>query len=77
MLHARPQQAARVLRHVLGRAEINVAALHAHGQAGVGHGAHRLGGELHHALDGFERGLGPDRAVQADHVDRPVDPCRG
>ncbi len=39
--------------------------------AGVGHGADRLGGELHHALDGFERGLGTHGAIDADHVHRP------
>ena len=41
------------------------------GKPGVGHGAHRLGGELHHPLDGFERGLGAHRAVEADRVHRP------
>ncbi len=70
-LHARPQHTARVLRHVLRRAEIDVAALHAHRQAGVGHGAHRLRGYRHHALDGFEGGLGTHRTIEADHVHRP------
>ena len=70
-LDAGPEQAARVLRHVLGRAQINVAAFHAHGQTGVGHRAQRLGGVLHHALDGFERGLGADRAIEADGIHRP------
>ena len=69
--HARPQQPPRVLRHVLRRAQIEVAALHPHRHARVRHGAHRLGGECHHALHGFQRGLGTHRAIDPDHVGRP------
>jgi hypothetical protein len=71
ILDAGPQHAPRVLRHVFRRAEIHVAAFHARGQPGVGHGAHGLGRVLHHALDGFERGLGADGAVEADYIHRP------
>ena len=61
----------RVLRHVFRRTQIEVAALHAHRHARVGHGADRLGSERHHALDGFERGLGTHRTIDADHIGGP------
>ncbi len=40
--------------------------------ARVGHGADRLRRELHHPLNGFEGGLGADRAVEPDDVGRPL-----
>ena len=68
--HAGPQHAARVLRHVLGRAQVEIASFDFGRLAGIGHGAERLAGQALHALERFEHGLRADRAVQADHVGR-------
>ena len=65
------QESARVLRHVFGRAQINVAAFNGRRQPGVGHRAERLRGVRDHLLDGFEHHLRTGRAIQPDHVHRP------
>ena len=69
--HARPEQPPRILRHVFRRAQIEVAAFHAHRNARVRHGADGLGGECHHALDGIERGLRAHGAIDPDDIRRP------
>ena len=70
--HSGQEETARVLRHVLGRAEIQIAAFDGGRQAGIGHGAERLGGVADHFLDGFEHHLRTGRTVQADHVHRQI-----
>ncbi len=69
--HAGQQKASGILRHVLGRAQVEIAALHRRGQSRVGHRAERLLGIGDHLFDGFEHHLGARRTIQADNVHRP------
>ena len=59
-----------VLRHVLGRAQIDVAAVDAGGESGVGLGAEWLTGIRSHLFQGLEHHLGSGGAVEPDHVHR-------
>ena len=60
-----------ILRHVLRRAEIDIAAFDGCRQPGIGHRAQRLGGERKHLLDRFENALS-DRPSSSRRSHRPA-----
>ena len=59
------------IRHVLRGAQVNVAALHRAGNAGVRLGGQRRGGDRSHALQRILHGHRADAAVTANHVGAP------
>ena len=66
-----------VIRHVLWRTQINVAALDGAGHAGIGLGGERQGSGVAHAFDGVEHGYRPDTAIDAENIDIPFGEAGG
>ena len=72
MIGAGPQHATGVLRHILGRSEIDVAALHPRGHARVGHGAQRLRAMGSDFFQRLQDRFGTDATVEAEDIKGPV-----
>ena len=70
--HPGGDKLARIARHVLGRAEIDVSAFHRTRNACVGLGGERKGSDGSHALDGVQHGHWTHTAIAADDVGTPI-----